>query len=184
MGSGRVACGPRALFLLRDLRPSPESQEQGQDAHAAPNPGPSLYQLLVSIQSASVDRQGMPFEETPRRLWFRRVPGRGLGRLYGTVLPFRGGVATDAPATSRHGKRQYRCVETPQSLTGHFPGPQTSGRLFGGNAVSIKSKHHARRTNRARPLPHKERPRPKGRFPFDSVVKEPQQATASGEKTS
>jgi len=31
---------------------------------------------------------GVPFEETARRLWFRRMPGRGLGRLYGPVVPW------------------------------------------------------------------------------------------------
>jgi len=48
-------------------------------------------------------RGGMPFEETARRLWFRKMPGRGLGRLYGTVLPWRDGVVMEISVTTPFG---------------------------------------------------------------------------------
>ena len=42
----------------------------------------------ISLQPVLAIRQGVPFEETPRRLWTREMPGQGLGRLYAPVLPF------------------------------------------------------------------------------------------------
>jgi len=37
----------------------------------------------VGVQSVAVDRAGVPFEETSRRLWTRKMIGSGLGRLCG-----------------------------------------------------------------------------------------------------
>jgi len=41
----------------------------------------------MGAQSVTVDRSGVPFEETSRRWWTPKMPGSGLGRLYGTALP-------------------------------------------------------------------------------------------------
>ena len=83
------------------------------------------------VQAVALDRQGVPSEETPRRLRTRKVPGQGLGRLYGTVVPrpklrLRGRFL-DLPRNLTRPQWQHRAVETAQSLTDVLSGGTAGG---------------------------------------------------------
>jgi len=64
---------------------------------------PGLWEqplLHISLQSVSKDRQVCPSKRRPDGGGNGEGGGRGLGRLYGTALPLRDDVVTDAPVTS------------------------------------------------------------------------------------
>src|SRR5215210_225873 len=73
----------------------------------------------------------MPFEETPRRLRTRKVPGGGLGRLYGTVAPMFSaevaGMFLKRPRNLCLALGHGGTVETAQSSTGALSGGTVGG---------------------------------------------------------